>query len=500
MPLLAMDEIDAFRRKYAHEFAQHERVVKAMRAENISMLRTERPRGAEDRAARKMLGKDFTGGNHQAFRAENFASRPTAHDVDTKVPPDERGTSGYVANPVAEQEAIDERDNEGFSDPDSIAPGNVGKNASAEARVKDWRADKEESVSDIVNRVVKDECNKMKDQWTKDYKFARDMIVTNPVGLPSFASKPRRDKAYEAAPRPAATGSALDAATHRMIDRIVGAEVTQMVNSVMHANGIALDQTTGEVRTTRSPAADSRLSGLGELLDALECDASEEIMDPHRNVMNPSPVKTPVSNSPARQGNQHTTGVPVGFLTDKPRATAEHGTDVNDPDQMRTNRSAQPPRNGFKSDSDAAADDVDFDPNILQAFLKECERCCPPEQLSDLYQWLGYVDPSLIGGGAREGSSATGQSASGQSMDAAMDAPHARVTAAGVTLPPLDAAIAISTGDSDSLSRATRARRLGIARRVWGNVRSRGASDAALSAAVRAIGRNLAARATGAKR
>jgi len=136
-----------------------------------------------------------------------------------------------------------------------------------ETRIRSTRSGAENEtdvdVNAIVNRIVKDECNKMKDQWAKDYKFARDMIVTNPVGPPSFANEPQQDKAYEAAPRPAAAGSAVDAATHRMIDRVVGEQVTHMINDVMWRHGLAFDQTTGRVnhRITqeRRLAQDSRL-------------------------------------------------------------------------------------------------------------------------------------------------------------------------------------------------------------------------------------------------
>src|SRR5262245_40396769 len=42
MAMLAQDEIAAFQRKYGGEIGRHQRVVKAMRAEGISVLKTER--------------------------------------------------------------------------------------------------------------------------------------------------------------------------------------------------------------------------------------------------------------------------------------------------------------------------------------------------------------------------------------------------------------------------------------------------------------------------
>ena len=258
MALLAQDEIDAFRRRNAYEFREHERIIRAMRRENIHMLYTERPKGAEDCRMRN-LGRDtldVVGSDTE----EHVGSEPL------NVGYHDRGT-GAMPPPVLEEPAVDEYNDESGMASKEALPKGTGQKLGGETRIRSTSSGAENEtdvdVNAIVNRIVKDECNKMKDQWAKDYKFARDMIVTNPVGPPSFANEPQQDKAYEAAPRPAAAGSAVDAATHRMIDRVVGEQVAHMINDVMWRHGLAFDQTTGRVnhRITqeRRLAQDSRL-------------------------------------------------------------------------------------------------------------------------------------------------------------------------------------------------------------------------------------------------
>jgi hypothetical protein len=485
------------------------------------------------------FGSEPDAGGHQAFRQANHQSKPVGRDTldnvgsDTEehvgneyTPPNERGTGVIAASMSPPAEAVDEyTDESGLANKEASTKG-TGQKLGGETRIRSTRSGAENEtdvdVNAIVNRIVKDECNKLKEQWAKDYKFARDMIVTNPVGPPSFAGEPQRegtmagdddpyggcsmapynsefigrglekdhhslgeDEAYETAPRPAAAGSALDTATRRLIDRVVGAEVTQMINNVMWQHGLAFDQTTGRVndRMTRERrlAQDSRLDGLGALLDQLEHEPSkdifDDIVDPRRGVLNPSPAKSPVSNSPAFQGNQRIEAVPPGEMVDEPEKNGSYNPiDVNKPGEVCTNQG--------KSAEDEDLDTAAIDPQVLNAFLAALEKGCPPEQLEGFYDWLGSVNPSLLSGGdvepalggraAAPGTSA--MSSPGQGMDAAF-----------------------SVGNSDSVVYVTRAHRLRMARRAWSRCRARGASDAALGAAVRAIGRSLAARAVRAK-
>jgi hypothetical protein len=472
MALLAQDELDAFRRRNAYEFREHERIIRAMRRENIHMLYTERPKGAEDCRMRN-LGRDtldVVGSDTE----EHVGSEPL------NVGYHDRGTGAMLPPTVDEY-----NDESGMASKEALPKGTCQK-LGGETRIQSTRSGAENEtdvdVNAIVNRIVNDECNKMKDQWAKDYKFARDMIVTNPIGPPSFGNEPQQDKAYEAAPRPAAAGSALDAATRRLIDRVVGAEVTQMINRVMWQHGLAFDQTTGRVndRITRERriTQDSRLDGLGALLDQLEHEPSrdlfDDIVDPHRGVLNPSPAKSPVSNSPTRQGNHRIEGVPSGAMVDKPENRGSYNpVDVNNPGEVRTNQG--------KSVEDEDLDAAAIDPKVLNAFLAALEKGCPPEQLEGFYDWLGSVNPSLLSGGDVEPALGSGAATSGTS-------------AMGVSSPGQGMDAAFSVGNSDSVVYVTRAHRLRMARRAWSRCRAQGASDAALGAAVRAIGRSLAAR------
>jgi len=214
------------------------------------------------------------------------------------------------------------------------------------------------------------------------------------------------------------------------------------------------------------------------LLDQLEHEPSKdvfhEIVDPHRGVLNPSAAKSPVSNSPTRQGNQRIEGVPSGAMVDKPENKGSYNpVDVNKPGEVRTNQG--------KSVEDEDLDAAAIDPQVLNAFLAALEKGCPPEQLEDFYDWLGSVNPSLLSGGDVEPALGGGAAASGTS-------------AMGVSSPGQGMDAAFSVGNSDSVVYVTRAHRLRMARRAWSRCRARGASDAALGAAVRAIGRSFAAR------
>jgi hypothetical protein len=285
----------------------------------------------------------------------------------------------------------------------------------------------------------------------------------------------QRRMAIDAAPR-----SDLSAETLRVIDRVVFQEVAQMVNRVMHDHGMAYDQTTGAVRPTggRTIAQDASIGGLAQLLDALEVPESRSIYDEVMQSREGSNTEKgrlrKEAVSPANVGLKGG-GVKVGGLVTKhePSKTYEQGTkpkEVNDPKQVKTNKSGNP-----------AEDDDSFDPSIVRMILSACEKFCPPDRLSEVHRFLSSIDPSIAAKGPDEASS-LGEGAGTETHEGTSAMGQHSETKYG---PGMDSSYSTDFTASD------RAFKLRVVQRAWQRCREAGASDAQLAAAVRAIGRSM---------
>src|SRR5215472_7352464 len=188
--MLPPQELDNFQRRNAKELGRHQKVVAAMRRENISQLRTQRI-GAED-GAPQPLGRTAS------------AIAPYGRDTETVLDPRERGT-GSLDTPslLPPQEAIDEYSDEtGMANKEAIAPANTGRPLSGETRVRIGTVGAESvtstEVNEIVSRIVKDAVDEMMDGWAKRYGLDRDLMMrhcsdNNLVGSPkSFHGMPER--------------------------------------------------------------------------------------------------------------------------------------------------------------------------------------------------------------------------------------------------------------------------------------------------------------------
>ena len=165
----------------AGELGHHQRVVSAMRRENITVLRTQRI-GAED-SAPQPLGRTAS------------AIAPYGRDTETVLDPRERGT-GSLETPslLPPQEAIDTYcDETGTANKEAITPANTGRSLSGETRVRVGTEGAESvtstEVDEIVSRIVKDAVDEMMDAWAKRYGLDRDLMVrhcsdNNPIGSP----------------------------------------------------------------------------------------------------------------------------------------------------------------------------------------------------------------------------------------------------------------------------------------------------------------------------
>jgi len=142
----------------AFVLAVAQRVVSAMRRENITALRTQRI-GAED-SAPQPLGRTAS------------AIAPYGRDTETVLDPRERGT-GSLDTPslLPPQEAIDEYcDQTGISNKEAIAPGNTGKKLHGETRIRTGTSGSETmtstEVNKIVNGAVRSAVDAMLDRWS----------------------------------------------------------------------------------------------------------------------------------------------------------------------------------------------------------------------------------------------------------------------------------------------------------------------------------------------
>ena len=111
MPLLLTDrELADFRQRNASEFAEHTRVISAMRRSNIHQLRTERrPVGAADCSVRKHPGKDIgTLDNTAGDTEEHVPGNPPPLGMSS-----ERGTSSmHTASGIPTELQVDGSNNE----------------------------------------------------------------------------------------------------------------------------------------------------------------------------------------------------------------------------------------------------------------------------------------------------------------------------------------------------------------------------------------------------
>src|SRR5215472_8322691 len=142
MALLAQDELDAFRRRNAYEFREHERIIRAMRRENIHMLYTERPKGAEDCRMRNLLRDTL--GVVGSDTEEHVGSEPL------NVGYYDRGT-GAMPPPVLEEPAVDEYNDESGMASKEALPKGTGQKLGGETRIRSTRSGAENETDVDVN-------------------------------------------------------------------------------------------------------------------------------------------------------------------------------------------------------------------------------------------------------------------------------------------------------------------------------------------------------------
>ena len=155
----------------------------------------------------------------------------------------------------------------------------------------------------------------------------------------------------------------------------------QARNETMIRNGIVgYDQTTGKVNQNIKLAHDSRLGGLGDLVDVLEMPESKALM-------NPSPAARPISNSPSFQGNHKLAngGVPSGT-----RVGSNATTGYNSPNVNSSSVHTYDDMDGMDQGEESG-----LNPQLLQVLLGEIERQCAkdPSLVGKLHEMLAGMHP-----------------------------------------------------------------------------------------------------------